>query len=272
MEFVGKEFASPRKFCYAFKDQGKPTNIREQKDASEFLSIFLDRIQDQIKNTSHSEFMVAHFGGLLNNELICKECPHQYDREEPFFAINLPVLQKKSIFESLSSFIEGEVLDGDNAYFCEKCQMKVKTVKRVTIKKLPNYLFIALQRLEYNFDLDARVKINDYCEFPFELDMEPYTHQFLKKKENLRKSTVENFNQETSQQMEDEDCYQYSLKGVVIHMGMAESGHYYSIIKQNKIQEQVNSDSIWLEYNDTKVSEFNLKKFADVAFGEKEGY
>lgn len=43
------------------------------------------------------------------------------------------------------------------------------------IKHLPNILLVSLRRFEFDFDRMARVKVNDYCEFPMELDMEPYT-------------------------------------------------------------------------------------------------
>ena len=167
MNHIDKEYFSPKPFCVAFKDiDGSPTSFSEQKDAFEFLSLLIDRLEEQTKESKHKDFLKAHFGGLLSNELICKECPHYYEREEPFLAINLVVKNKKSITDSLERLIEGEVLDGDNAYYCEQCKMKVKTVKRMSVKKLPNYLFFSLQRFEYNFDLNIRVKVNDFCEFP----------------------------------------------------------------------------------------------------------
>ena len=49
-------------------------------------------------------------------------------------AIQLQVKNKHSILESLSSFVEGEMLEGDNSYFCEKCEVKRDTLKRTTIK------------------------------------------------------------------------------------------------------------------------------------------
>jgi ubiquitin carboxyl-terminal hydrolase 34 len=39
--------------CYAFKQfDGTPTNIGVQQDCSEFLNIFFQRIEEQLKNTS----------------------------------------------------------------------------------------------------------------------------------------------------------------------------------------------------------------------------
>ncbi len=48
----------------------------------------------------------------------------RYEREEEFFALNLTV-KSHSLESSLDQFVRGEMLDGDNAYFCEKCNEKV---------------------------------------------------------------------------------------------------------------------------------------------------
>ena len=34
----------------------------------------------------------------------------------------------------METFISGDMLEGDNAYLCEKCDKKVDTLKRATIK------------------------------------------------------------------------------------------------------------------------------------------
>ena len=65
---------------------------------------------------------------------------------------------KRNIASSLSHFIKGEMLEGDNAYLCEKCDKKVPTLKRVCIKKLPNYLILVLTRFEFDFDLMLQYK------------------------------------------------------------------------------------------------------------------
>ena len=59
--------------------------------------------------------------------------------------------------------------------------------------------------------------------------------------------------------------YEYHLVGVVVHMGSANSGHYYSYIntirsgKENLLEynhlNESNSKS-WLEYNDSRISKF----------------
>lgn len=81
---------------------------------------------------------------------------------------------KASLELALREFVKGEVLDGDNAYYCEKCEKKVRCMKRACVKELPNVLMIVLKRFEFDYDIMQKIKINDYCEFPLKLDMRPY--------------------------------------------------------------------------------------------------
>jgi ubiquitin carboxyl-terminal hydrolase 9/24 len=149
-----EQFFNPGGLCGAFKDwDGNPVNVYEQMDVDEFYNQLMDKLENLVKDSGEEDkdFIKDHFGGTLSNELICKGCPHYYERDEPFGAIPLNVKNKKTIHDSLKAFIEGEMLEGDNAYKCEKCDKKVDTLKRVTIKKLPNHLFMVLKRFEFNY-------------------------------------------------------------------------------------------------------------------------
>lgn len=130
---------------------------------------------------------------------------------------------KRHIYQSLEALVKGELLEGENAYECDICKKKVAATKRVSLKKLPNHLIIVLKRLEFNYDSMLKIKINDFCEFPMRLDLRPYSQQHL--------HTVAGKNTELLDQLPD-DYYQYELKGTVIHMGFADAGHYYSLIKE----------------------------------------
>lgn len=59
--------------------------------------------------------------------------------------------------------IKGDMLDGDNAYYCERCDKKVSATKRVCLKKLPNYLMVALKRFEFDYNTMTKLKLNGYC-------------------------------------------------------------------------------------------------------------
>lgn len=47
-------------------------------------------------------------------------------------------------------------------------------------------MIIVLRRFEFDFDSMQRVKVNDYCEFPMSIDMEPYTQEGLERKDLLK--------------------------------------------------------------------------------------
>ena len=88
------------------------------------------------------------FGGKITNELICKDCPHKNEREEIVSSISLQVKNKKNLMESLESFVEGEMMEGDNAYLCEPCNKKVRALRRQSIKTLPRHLVLALRKFK----------------------------------------------------------------------------------------------------------------------------
>lgn len=262
-----RQYYDPRLFCYSYKDyEGNPINVLEQMDVDEFFNNIMDKLENLIKNNKMAGITKRVFGGVLSNELICKGCPHYSEREEPFLAVSLQVKNKKNITESLQSFIQGEMLEGDNAYLCEKCDKKVPTLKRVCIKKLPNVLILVLKRFEFNYDTMQKVKVNDYCEFPTKLDMSQYTQGFLKKKEAQAKQEASSSSSEGQPENNEPEYppeyFEYNLRGTVIHMGTAESGHYYSLIKDE--------NSKWLEFNDNIVRQFDEKDLGHEAFGGEE--
>lgn len=49
----------------------------------------------------------------------------RYSREEPFTALNVDVRHHDNLYESLDAFVKGDLLEGANAYHCDKCDKKV---------------------------------------------------------------------------------------------------------------------------------------------------
>lgn len=151
------------------------------------------------------------------------------------------------------------MLEGDNAYLCEKCDKKVDTLKRTCIKRLPRHLIVTLRRFEFDFDKMIRVKVNDYYEFPTELNMEPFTQEGLSRREKISKLKEERGEDYTPDENDLEplkypkEYYEYSLSGIVVHSGTADSGHYYSFIKDREHPES----GKWYEMNDHIVRDFD---------------
>lgn len=144
------------------------------------------------------------------------------EREENFFTISLEIKGKKNILESLDFYVQGDILEGDNKYFCSSCSNKVNALRRSCIQSLPKNLIIHAKRFEFDLELMKRVKVNDYFEFPMVLNLEPYTKEGLSRKENSDQYIP------PSHPLK---YYEYQLSGILVHTGTADSGHYYSFIR-----------------------------------------
>lgn len=250
----------PTAFALSHSDlDGQATDLRVQMDADEFFCLLLDRLdtytQLQAKNSDTSpHFMSKCFGGVLVNQIITQQ-GHISEREENFFALSVDVSKKQHLTESLSLYVQGETLDGENAYFCERLQQKVPATKRICIKTLPQILVCHLKRFEFDFDTMEKMKINDYLEFPMELDMRPYTSKALSV--TCTRGTSVSENDESEETL-------YDLVGVVVHSGSSDMGHYYSFIKDR------NHEKRWLEFNDETVRIFSEETMSDECFGGEE--
>lgn len=265
-----QQYYNPQGFTNAFKDwDGNPTNVLIQMDVDEFFNMFMDKLETAIKGSDQEKMIQEHFGGTYANELICKGCPHYSSRSEPYLAVNLQVKNKKSIKESLEALIEGEMLDGDNSYYCEKWDKKVPTLKRTCISRLPKHLILVLKRFEFDYDTMQKVKVNAYWEFPEILNMEPYTQTGLKRREKNKQTdndAEENYEAE-EQPKYPLELYDYKLSGVLVHSGYAEGGHYYSFIKDR--EDETGADA-WYEFNDENVKDFDKADLESEWFGGEE--
>lgn len=85
--------------------------------------------------------------------------------------------------------------------------------------------------------------------------MKPWTQEGLHKSKGISLN---------SEEEKPDWYYQYSLVGVLVHTGNAESGHYYSYIKDRT---QGPNHGKWFEYNDSNIYPFSLDRLADECFG-----
>ena len=104
---------------------------------------------------------------------------------------------------------------------------------------MPRYLLATLKRFDFDFDLMIRKKLNDYFEFQVEVDLREYTQDYLSQKETQERLREERKGQadaddamEEIKMRQPDDYYKYDLVGVIVHAGTADSGHYYSYIKE----------------------------------------
>jgi ubiquitin C-terminal hydrolase len=229
----------PHFFCDSFRfPDGSCILPDVQQDALEFFHILCDHLDNALKGGHDEKLLSRFFGGRSATQLICKGCPHRYERFEHFFTLQLAVFSNRanSVLGALHEFVAGELLEGDNQYFCSLCDKKVDTVKRTVLADLPDTIILGLKRFDFNYDTMQRIKLNVEVPFDHDLDMFPFC------RENMGETPE---NSEPALQRE-RGYYEYSLAGIVVHSGMADSGHYFSIIRDQ--------NGLWHKFNDDIVS------------------
>ena len=141
---------------------------------------------------------------------------------EPYFMINLsiPSDNKSPTLENcFDLYIEGEILEGENAWYNEKTQLKQNVQKKISYWSLPSILVIDIKR----FNAQNR-KNQILVTFPLEnFDLSKYVVGYKK------------------------SSYVYDLYGICNHSGGVHGGHYTAIIK--------NANNKWYHFNDTYVTE-----------------
>jgi len=143
---------------------------------------------------------------------------------EPYFMIDLPIPENNrspSLIDCLNYYVQGEVLEGDNAWYNEETKQKINIRKKILFWSFPNILVIDFKRFN-NKSQKNQVFIN----FPFDLDLSSYVIGYKK------------------------EIYKYQLYGVCNHGGGTMGGHYTAYVK--------NANGKWYHFNDTSVSEVGL--------------
>lgn len=239
--------------CAVLRDaSGEAVNPAVQQDADEFFNLLLDRLERGLRVTRQAYALRRAFGGLLAGQILSQECGHTAERDEAFYSVSLEVKGRRGLLEALDAYVQGDLLDGDNKWACSTCQAKVRALKRVCLRHLPNTLVLHLKRFEFDFETMHRVKLHDQFEFPLELDMEPYTCEGLARREGKPLPQ--------SAEGRPPSYYRYRLVGVLVHSGSADSGHYYSFVKERHSER-------WLCFNDTSVEEWDPRELPRQCFG-----
>ena len=134
--------------------------------------------------------------------------------------------------------------------------VKVDGTRTSVFRDLPNTLAFHLQRfgMDVTDENFAIKKFNTKVEFPFEedLDMFPYSYEGHKVSSKASEMDPEKLAQLKKNAL-------YTLKGIVIHSGTLNSGHYYSLIKDD--------DGEWYEFNDRMVTKIRKSQIPTMAFG-----
>ena len=53
-------------------------------------------------------------------------CGGRYECEESFTTLNVDIRNHQTLLDSMEQYVKGDLLEGANAYHCEKCNKKVR--------------------------------------------------------------------------------------------------------------------------------------------------
>eukprot|EP01029_Cantina_marsupialis_P022610 TRINITY_DN5523_c0_g1_i1.p1 TRINITY_DN5523_c0_g1~~TRINITY_DN5523_c0_g1_i1.p1 ORF type:complete len:1765 (-),score=588.41 TRINITY_DN5523_c0_g1_i1:169-5421(-) len=235
-------------------------DVFQQNDSAEFFDKIVDRIEEGLKGTDALADLQFCFSGKMCSQKKPEGCNHNSERLEPFVRVELPVRDKKSVHDSLSSVVAGERMAGDNKVFCDECNEKKDTLRRTCFGELPNVLCLHLKRFDLDYTTFETVKLNSRCEFPMELNMKQYSKEGLDILDALNGGER---TPEIEEILNDPD-YAYDLCGMIIHLGVAQGGHYYSIIKDR-------TNDQWYKFDDDNVTPFLETHIPNHAFGGSTG-
>ena len=242
-----RRFISPEDCVASIKTyEDTQIDVGIQMDVDEFYNLLFDRWEGQFLTSDEKNRFRSFYGGQLVQQVRSQECEHISERLEPFSAIQCDIKGKSSLQESLQAYVDGEIMEGDNKYKCSTCDRHVDAVKRACLKDIPDNLIFHLKRFDFNLRTMQRSKINDYFTFPNKIDMRPYTIDHLS-----------NPAEETSEDV-------FELVGVLVHSGTAESGHYYSYVRERPTESETQT---WVEFNDDTVSSWDPTLMAGSCFG-----
>lgn len=60
-------------------------------------------------------------------------CVARYECEESFTTLNVDIRNHQNLLDSMEQYVKGDLLEGANAYHCEKCNKKVRTELHVVV-------------------------------------------------------------------------------------------------------------------------------------------
>ncbi|KAI7817153.1 hypothetical protein BC939DRAFT_16908 [Gamsiella multidivaricata] len=179
-----------------------------------------------------NSIVVNLFQGQFMNRLQCTKCGKTSTTYNAFMYLALPIMAKTSgrqsqtLLSCLNAFVEPEIMEGDNAWNCPKCQKPRKATKQLTISRVPDVLLIQLKR--FSSDGPFKNKIKAMVQYPIQdLDLTKY----------LPKRTSTGTAEPAV----------YDLYAVSNHSGEVSSGHYTACVRGE-------SPNSWINFDDSRVS------------------
>ncbi|CAF0839857.1 unnamed protein product [Brachionus calyciflorus] len=263
-------FAKPNSLCYNIKKISAVFGVGTQEDASEFFTTLLESMAKSIKFALNiqNKLLNGHVGQAkkvntilddifsfqFRSRITCCNCGRTSDTIENTNTWPVDVKYVQDIRKGMLHFLREEVLDGENAYKCEKCSKKTRATKKYSIRTAPNILVIHLKR----FDFSYAGKLSHYVTYPETLSLKtfiPETSNCSSSHSPASHAAISSLSNSESNLNSNEKSLRntnYKLYGVLVHLGYtSHSGHYYSYVR--------GPNEIWYKADDQRVNAVQTK-------------
>ncbi|XP_019215314.1 ubiquitin carboxyl-terminal hydrolase 26 isoform X2 [Oreochromis niloticus] len=214
-----------RSFKKAFSSQAPEYTGSAQKDAHEFLTLFLNEVKRlsphlkrnaALQGQSYTCPVEDHHVFKMENMRTCKGCGHQSSQQEEFTSLSLDLVPEGSVEDMLETYLKEQEIE----FRCD-CGGTTSELKS-SFDTLPRVLILHLKRFGFTQTYEIQ-KVDDPV--------------------RLQRDLVVPSNQGGG-------CY--SLVSIISHYGGTESGHYICNSVHPEESPYSTSDN-WLTYNDAQV-------------------
>jgi ubiquitin carboxyl-terminal hydrolase 7/11 len=274
----------------------------EQQDAQEFLLFLLDRLHDEMADKSPETYdpeqalrkwkinltletkdkylkwrqslheregtspITDLFQGHLQNKLKCNKCGYESISYSPFTILSLPIpannKREVNLSDCLGYYIQDEVLSGENAWHCPKCNGEVPTLDNHPVfetKRSGLFKLGGKKKQQQNNQKNLKNEVNsistksvNFVKLPTILIIQLGLFNFTDKlNTQIRYPLVLRFNNDGHQIV-------YKLSGLINHFGSLKSGHYTALVNKSNVNEKSrNMDNLnqpfWCLFDDENV-------------------
>ncbi|BBG95031.1 ubiquitin-specific protease 18 [Prunus dulcis] len=238
-----------------------------QEDAHELMRFAIDTMQSvclsefggekAVHPSTQETTIIQHiFGGLLQSQVICTKCKNISNRYDNMMDLTVEIHgDASSLEECLDQFTIKEWLDGENKYKCDGCNDYVKAWKRLTVKRTPNILTIALKRFQLEIQCVNTIGFGSRAMSSFVAPTKSYLVSGRFGKINKRVTFPETLDLNPYMSETGDGANIYKLYAVVVHVDMLNAsffGHYICYTKD--------FGGNWYRIDDCKVATVNLEE------------
>ncbi|OBT97972.2 hypothetical protein VE01_03889 [Pseudogymnoascus verrucosus] len=231
---TSETFATTKELTNSFG--WSPMMVFQQQDVVEMLQILISQLMTRAEGTRSEDLLLDLFIGRQRFLTSSANDDRVTSRSEDLYILSLNIHGQRTLQESLAEYVKVDTFNAG-------AQDGPQEMKRgMIVDKFPPILHLQLKRFQYDISEDAMVKLDDFFEFPDEIDLSPYLAA------NADRS----------------EPWTYVIYGVVAHSGGIAGGQYSAFLRPAK-------DGQFYKFDDERVTKATLKEAIHNNFGTEDG-